>query len=1157
MRISDLSRVTEFDQLIKGISKGQRLLVYGLSGGQKGFLLANLVKKTKKKVLFINNNHISSEKLTNELKTYLGQEKVGLFPSNPLLPGEVDYRSKDIEIQRLSVISKGLTGNLEIIITPMQNLLEILPDLQTLKEARFYLSLGQDIDFSVIERELIRLGYVRNNIVEKPGDFSIRGSIIDIYPSVEEQPIRIEFFGDTIESIRYFDVESQRSREKLEEINIFTNTLNIVSEQQKFGLIEKLKKYSKQVRDSRLEQKLALEIEKIENNLSFESLGQYSHELYAGGTSLLDIFDDFIIVLDETPFIKKDLENWEKDYQERLRSLIERGEVLGKIPLYHSLDKIFNRINTRIVLHFCLLLRTLGNFHIDETISMPFRQAPVFAGNIELFLTEVSKLVHEGYLVKIFYRKDEVKNNLTKELNAKGISTSNGNQPAVYFESGYLEEGFIFDKGKIAFFVEGQIYKGIRGKKGKGLQQGVTLTDIAQLDVGDFVVHVNHGIGVFKGIDTLEVGGGKKDYIHVQYADNDKLYIPTDQLHLIQKYVGGEGKDPKIYKLSGNDWVRTTKKARESIREMAQNLVYLYAKRQSLQGHKFSEDTTWQNQFEDNFPYTETKDQLTAINETKGDMQNSKPMDRLLCGDVGYGKTEVGMRAAMKAVLEGKQVAVLVPTTILAQQHYKNFRERFAEFPVNIEVFSRFRTKKQNDEGLIKLATGMVDIAIGTHKLLQKNVSFKDLGLIIVDEEQRFGVTHKERLKEMKSNVDVLTMTATPIPRTLHMSMLGIRDLSVIETPPEDRFPVQTYVLEYGDDIITTAIKREIERSGQVYFVYNRVQSIQAMASKIQKLLPECRIAIGHGQMSETELEKTMLEFLEGEHDLLLTTTIIETGLDIPNVNTLIVYDADKFGLSQLYQLRGRVGRSNRIAYCYLTYQKDKVLTEVAQKRLQAIKEFTDLGSGFKIAMRDLEIRGAGNILGLEQHGFIASIGFDLYCQLLEEAIAELKGQKKDDQPLEINLELPIDGYIPDKTMSRSLKMAFYRRLSMVKSLEMLGEIEEELIDRFGELPLQTANLLDITRLKVLGQSLKIKSITARSISYLQRNKRDKYSVEIKFYTNTKVSGKDLLEAYQGNRNLDFSAKNSSIIMTIKEVDKVDILGEIEKLLHQLMSKLN
>lgn len=1154
MILSELSRVPEFEEILQGIKGDKRLLIYGLSGGQKGFLLASIVKNTGKKIILINNNHSNLEKLSNELKTYLGEEKVGLFPANPLLPGEVDHRSKDIEKQRLEVLDKVIEGSLDIVVTPLQNLLEILPPKEDFRNAKLKLHIDQEINFSKIEKKLITLGYIRTNIVENPGEFSIRGSIIDIYPSVSQQPVRIEFFGDTIESIRLFDVENQRSKDQLKEIEVFTNTLNIMDETHRVRLINKLDKLSVEVKDTKLRQKIIADMEKIENNLSFESLGQYSYELYKGGDSLLELLEDYIIVLDETPFIKKDIEAWDKDYQERLKSLVERGEILSKIPLYHSLEKMIAKINSKVVLHLCLLLRTLGAFQVDASISLPFRQTPIFSGNIELFLSEVKKLIKEEYIVKIYYRKKETKNNLLLEIMNKGITLGEDNKPGIYFENGQLEEGFIFDRGKIAFFVESQIYKGIRTKRTKASKQGISITDVAQLDIGDYVVHINHGIGVFKGINTLEVGGGKKDYIHVQYAGNDKLYIPTEQLHLIQKFVGGEGKEPKIYRLSGSDWIKTTKKARASIQEMARNLVYLYAKRQNSQGFKFGEDTPWQNQFEDNFPYTETKDQLIAIDETKKDMEMERPMDRLLCGDVGYGKTEVAMRAAMKAVIDGKQVAVLVPTTILAQQHFKNFKERFSDFPVNIEVFSRFRTKKQNDEGLVKLATGMVDIAIGTHKLLQKNVSFKDLGLIIVDEEQRFGVTHKERLKEMKTNVDVLTMTATPIPRTLHMSMLGIRDLSVIETPPENRFPVQTYVLEYNDDIITTAIRREIERGGQIYFVYNRVQSINSMAAKIQKLLPNCRIAIGHGQMSELELEKTMLEFLEGDHDILLTTTIIETGLDIPNVNTLIVYDADKFGLSQLYQLRGRVGRSNRIAYCYLTYQKDKVLTEVAQKRLQAIKEFTDLGSGFKIAMRDLEIRGAGNILGLEQHGFIASIGFDLYCQLLEEAIAELKGAKKEEEPLDIYLELPLDAYIPEKAMSRSLKMSFYRKISLVRDIERLGEIEEELIDRFGNLSSEIVNLLDITRLKVMGQKLKIKSIVAKPISYLQRNKSDKYSVEVKFHVNTRINGKDILRIYQGNRNVDFSAKNTTLILFIKEVVKTNILGEIEKVLHQLMA---
>ncbi|QNO14871.1 transcription-repair coupling factor [Alkalicella caledoniensis] len=1158
MNLEKIKETVEFQEIVRNMDLGRKQLIYGLSGGQKGFLLSSLVKETGKDLIIITNSQSNSEKIFREMNTYLGEDNVYHFPANPLMPGEVDFRSKDIEIERISTLHAKSTGKARVVVAQITSCLEILPHWEAINKAKIILKVDEDLSFPILEKKLIQLGYVRCGIVEKQGDFSIRGSVIDIFPSIGKKPIRLEFFGDTLESIRYFDVRTQRSSmENIKEFDLFTNTLNVLENHKKEALLLKLNNFLNQAKDSKIKQKLRQDIEKIENDIIFDELTQYNHEIYNGGQSLIDIFSDHIIVMDETPFIKKDLETWLKDYSERLKQLIEKGEVFPKIPLYYQPEEIVTKVNKSNAMHFCLLLRTLGNFKVDNTVSLPFRQAPVFAGNVELFFEEIKRLVKERFHIAIYYTKKEVMQGLKNLFVEKKLEIESKDGPLIEFKEGFLEEGFIFDRAKIACFVERQIYKGTKGRKGKSLNQGVSITDISHLDIGDYIVHINHGIGVFKGINTLEVAGGKKDYIYVQYAGNDKLYIPTDQVEVLQKFVGGEGKEPKIYSLSGNDWAKTTKKARQSIREMAQSLVYLYAKRQSSQGYQFDHDTTWQNQFEDNFPYTETVDQLKAIKEVKIDMEQPKPMDRLICGDVGYGKTEVAMRAAMKCVLDGKQVAVLVPTTILAQQHFKNFKERFQDFPVNIEVFSRFRSKKETDEGLVNLMTGVVDIAIGTHKLLQKNVKFKDLGLIIVDEEQRFGVAHKERLKELKMNVDVLTMTATPIPRTLHMSMLGIRDLSVIETPPEDRFPVQTYVLEYNEDVIATAIKREIERGGQVYFVYNRVQSIDAMAAKIQKMVPDCKIAIGHGQMAETQLEKTMLGFLDGEYDVLLSTTIIETGLDIPNVNTLIIYDADKFGLSQLYQLRGRVGRSNRVAYSYLTYHKDKVLTEVAQKRLQAIKEFTDLGSGFKIAMRDLEIRGAGNILGLEQHGFIASIGFDLYCQLLEEAIAELKGKKPKQRPLELNIEFPIDAYIPEKLMNRSLKMSFYRRISMANNLENISEIEEEMYDRFGKLPEQVANLIDMARLKIYGQKIKIKSISAKGLGYLQKPGENNYSVEIKFYPNTSLTGKELLEIYDKNKNLDFAMKNESLVIKLKKVEVNSLLPETEKLLHQLIAKAN
>ncbi|HZG77412.1 MAG TPA: transcription-repair coupling factor, partial [Paenibacillus sp.] len=625
------------------------------------------------------------------------------------------------------------------------------------------------------------------------------------------------------------------------------------------------------------------------------------------------------------------------------------------------------------------------------------------------------------------------------------------------------------------------------------IENAERIKSYTELKVGDYVVHVNHGIGKYVGIGTIEIGGVHKDYLHILYAGGDKLSVPIEQIDMVQKYIGAEeGKEPKIYKLGGGDWTKAKSKARSAVKDIADELIKLYAARQAAPGHAFPKDTPYQQEFEAMFPYDETNDQLRAISEIKGDMERPQPMDRLLCGDVGYGKTEVAIRAAFKAAMDGKQVAVLVPTTILAQQHYETFRERFGGFPFNIGVLSRFRSKKEQSETIKGVGTGAIDVVIGTHRILSQDVKFKDLGLLIIDEEQRFGVTHKEKLKKLRLNVDVLTLTATPIPRTLHMSMLGVRDLSVIETPPENRFPVQTYVVEHSGALVRDAIERELARGGQVYYLYNRVQGIQQMADTIHALVPEARVAAAHGQMSEQELERTILDFLDGEFDVLVSTSIIETGVDIPNVNTLIVHDADKMGLSQLYQLRGRVGRSNRIAYAYFTYQRDKVLNEVAEKRLQAIKEFTELGSGFKIAMRDLAIRGAGNLLGGEQHGFIASVGFDLYSQMLAEEIEQRKlaldGEKEGAAPAErrpkptnTQIELTLDAYLPgDYIYDSAQKIEIYKKVAAIRSFEEENELADELTDRFGDMPEPVQTLLAVARLKVYGAEYGIESIAAK-----------------------------------------------------------------------------
>ncbi len=656
-----------------------------------------------------------------------------------------------------------------------------------------------------------------------------------------------------------------------------------------------------------------------------------------------------------------------------------------------------------------------------------------------------------------------------------------------------------------------------KGKKKQNKKGTGKIKSFTELKPGDFVVHANHGIGVFKGIKQLELQGNKKDYLELIYHSDDKLYVPVEQLDMVQRYIGSEGKKPKVNKLGSSEWTKTKNKVKKSIEEIAEDLVKLYAIRATLKGYKYSDDTVWQKQFEEEFPYEETPDQVLAIEDIKRDMESPKPMDRLLCGDVGYGKTEVAIRAAFKAVMDGKQVAFLVPTTILAQQHYNNFKQRFSDFPVTVDVISRFRTLSQQKATIKSIKEGNVDILIGTHRILQKDIKFKDLGLLIIDEEQRFGVKHKEKMKNLKKNVDVLTLSATPIPRTLHMSLVGVRDISVIETPPEERYPVQTYVVEYNDQLIRDSILREISRGGQIYFVYNRVESIHEMASYISKLVPEGRVQIAHGQMKEKELENVVLDFTENKFDILVATTIIETGMDIKNVNTMIIYDADKMGLSQLYQLRGRVGRTNRMAYCYLTYKRDKILTEVAEKRLKAIKDFTELGSGFKIALKDLEIRGAGNMMGSSQHGHMASIGYDLYCRMLEDTIKLVRGDI-DKEPVETSVELKIDAYIPNTYIKdETQKIEVYKKIASIDSKEEFMDIEEELEDRFSDIPISVYNLMNISYIRSLGKKLdveEIKEISNEVVFQFQDKSSlkekivkiimDKYSKQVAFKLNEK-----------------------------------------------------
>ena len=712
---------------------------------------------------------------------------------------------------------------------------------------------------------------------------------------------------------------------------------------------------------------------------------------------------------------------------------------------------------------------------------------------------------------------------------------------------GNLVKGFEYPDLKICVISDKEVFgeakKSLpkKGSKRKGVGK---ITSFAELKPGDYVVHANHGVGVFKGIKQIEIAGNTRDYLDIVYDKGDKLYVPVDQLDLVQKYIGSEGKNPKINKLGGNEWQKAKAKVRKSINEIAEDLVKLYAARAALKGYKYSKDTEWQRQFEDEFPYEETPDQLTSLEEIKHDMESDKPMDRLLCGDVGYGKTEVAIRAAFKAVMDGKQVAFLVPTTILAEQHYKNLVKRFSDFPVKIDMVSRFRTTKQQKATLQALKEGNVDILIGTHRLVSKDIVFKDLGLLIVDEEQRFGVAQKEKIKSIKKNVDVLTLSATPIPRTLHMSLTGVRDISVIETPPEERFPIQTYVLEQNDQLIRDAILREVAREGQVYFVYNRVESIQGMANYISELVPECKVGVIHGQMTEKELEAEMIKFMQKEYDVLVCTTIIETGIDIQNVNTIIVNNADKMGLSQLYQLRGRVGRSNKIAYAYFMYTKDKVLTEVAEKRLKALKDFTELGSGFKIAMRDLEIRGAGNMMGSSQHGHMAAIGYDLYCRMLEDTVKLIKGDI-DKEPIETTVDIKVDAYIPSSYIEDEIqKIEVYKKIAAIENLNDYKEIKEELEDRYSSIPEAVYNLMDIAYIKSLAKELLIEEI-----------KEFKSEVRFKFpkeYKKVNYIYNILLKNYKENVVLYFG-ETPFFALKVNTIKREEILEFYKNLLKDLI----
>ncbi|MFI8688602.1 transcription-repair coupling factor [Rossellomorea sp. NPDC077527] len=1085
----------EIQSVIAGV--GERLseqLVAGLSGSSRTAYIADVYLQTNKSTIVVTHNLFQAQKVYDDLIQFLSEDEVYLYSANELIAAELSVASPELRAQRIEVLNKLSKHQQGVYIVPVAGLRKILPPPSMWATNQIRFKMGEDIDLDEVLNQLVQMGYQRTGMVSTPGEFSLRGGIVDIFPLTSQNPVRIELFDTEIDSIRVFSAEDQRSIDKLNEMEIgpatevllkYENMERLIHEINA-GLSKSLKKVKSAAVKEKMTEYIGHEVGQLENGQVPEQIFKYLSLAYENPSSLLDyLHDDGVLFFDEFSRVQEMSDSLEKEEAEWYTSLLQEGQIIHEVPVSHTFSELVNRTKLPKV-YFSLFLRHIPNTSPQNIFNVSTKPMQNFHGQMNVLKAELDRWKKGKYTVVLLGPDEERVKKLQRVLDDYKIEIAfveDGDKllpGKVQMINGSMTSGFELPLQKLAVITEEELFNKKTQKKPRRqkLSNAERIKSYSELKVGDHVVHVNHGIGKFLGIETLEINGVHKDYLHVKYQGNDKLYVPVDQIELVQKYVASENKDPKLYKLGGSEWKKVKSKVQSSVQDIADDLIKLYAEREAARGYAFSPDGDMQRDFEMAFPYEETDDQLRSVSEIKHDMERERPMDRLLCGDVGYGKTEVAIRAAFKAIADGKQVAILVPTTILAQQHYETIKERFQDFPVEIGLLSRFRTRKQQQETTKGLQNGTVDIVVGTHRLLSKDIQYRDLGLLIIDEEQRFGVTHKEKIKQLKTNIDVLTLTATPIPRTLHMSMLGVRDLSVIETPPENRFPVQTYVMEYNGALIKEAIEREMARNGQVYFLYNRVEDIERKADEISMLVPDARIAYAHGQMSENELEAVILSFLAGEYDVLVTTTIIETGVDIPNVNTLIVFDGDRMGLSQLYQLRGRVGRSNRVAYAYFTYRKDKVLTEVAEKRLQAIKEFTELGSGFKIAMRDLTIRGAGNLLGAQQHGFIDSVGFDLYSQMLKEAIEERKGdlQKQPESSFEVDIE--IDAYIPDDYIKDGhQKIEMYKRFRSLSSLPEIEELEEEILDRFGEYPEEVGYLFLISEMKIYARNTNLESI--------------------------------------------------------------------------------
>ncbi len=1045
MYLAPLAGLIEYDELKGDLQKAKGpLQAGGCLESQKAHLAAALMTQCGASChLFVTYSDRRAKEINEDLSLFMPE--VLLYPAKDMLFYAADVRGSAIARERLSVVrrlaeqSAGQGEESFAVVTTVDALMDHLRPLADMHADCLTFEIGTELSPQEVSRQLIRLGYEREAQVEMPGQFAWRGGILDLYPLTDELPVRVELFGDEVDSIRSFDPESQRSLENLQEVRIYPATDGVRT---------------------------------LEGTVSFLDYFPKNTDLY----------------LDEPARLAEKARLTEEEFRESMTNRLERGITMGLGPSGEDPDGdevmdlfsaalTFERLERGQTVCLTTLDETVREVKVARQFSFMVRGTQSYQNNFEMLLKDLASWKADGsrvillcasraraerlagdlrdYDLRAYYRDGEA---LSRPVGSGEICVTYGS----------LHHGFCYPLIKFAVITESEMFGRTQPKKRKKPRyEGQGISSFSELSVGDYVVHENHGVGIYRGIEQVEVDQVVKDYIKIEYGDGGNLYLPVTQLSLVQKYSGSEGHTPRLNRLGGDQWKKTKSRVRTAVRDMAADLVKLYAARQRAKGYQYGPDTVWQKEFEEMFPYEETEDQLAAIEAVKADMESTRIMDRLICGDVGYGKTEVALRAAFKAVQEGKQVVYLVPTTILAQQHYNTFTQRMGGYAVRVELLSRYRTGAEQKKVLEGLRKGLVDVVIGTHRVLSKDLVFKDLGLLIIDEEQRFGVAHKEKIKELKQNVDVLTLTATPIPRTLHMSLIGIRDMSVLEEPPIDRVPIQTYVMEYDEELVREAIEREMARGGQVYYVFNRVEGIMEVANRVAALVPDAVVAYAHGKMAARDMERIMTDFVNGDIDVLVSTTIIETGLDIPNVNTMIVHDADRYGLSQLYQLRGRVGRSNRTAYAFLMYPRGKILKEEAEKRLAAIREFTELGSGIRIAMRDLELRGAGNLLGAEQHGHMDAVGYDLFCKMLSEAVRVEKQELPEQDDFETTVEFDMDAYLPDAYIpNESQKLDIYRRIAAIENEEDVSDMRDELLDRFGDLPAAVENLLTVSLLR-------------------------------------------------------------------------------------------